>query len=62
MKLGVKELIELCVYCWSYPLLYTSSRSVAVWVLLSDNLQQAADCALLLALTHAGPQLCRAPS
>jgi hypothetical protein len=41
MKLGVKELIELCIYCWCHPLLYTCSGSVAVWMLLSGNLQQA---------------------
>ena len=41
MKLGVKELIELCIYCWGHPLLYTFSGSVAVWMLLSGNLQQA---------------------
>ena len=40
MKLGVKELIELCIYCWGHPLLYTFSGSVAVWMLLSGNLQQ----------------------
>jgi hypothetical protein len=40
MKLGVKELIELCIYCWGHPLLYTCSGSVAVWMLLSGNLQQ----------------------
>jgi hypothetical protein len=39
MKLGVKELIELCIYCWGHPLLYTCSGSVAVWMLLSGNLQ-----------------------
>ena len=42
MKLGVKELIELCIYCWGHPLLYTFSGSVAVWMLLSGNLQQMA--------------------
>jgi hypothetical protein len=40
MKLGVKELIKLCIYCWGHPLLYTCSGSVAVWMLLSGNLQQ----------------------
>jgi hypothetical protein len=40
MKLGVKELIKLCIYCWGHPLLYTFSGSVAVWMLLSGNLQQ----------------------
>jgi hypothetical protein len=40
MKLGVKELIELCIYCWGHPLLYTFSGSVAVWMVLSGNLQQ----------------------
>ena len=40
MKLGVKELIELCIYCWGHPLLNTFSGSVAVWMLLSGNLQQ----------------------
>lgn len=39
MKLGVKELIKLCIYCWGHPLLYTYSGSVAVWMLLSGNLQ-----------------------
>lgn len=39
VKLGVKG-IELCIYCWCYPLVYTFSGSVAVWMLLSDNLQQ----------------------
>jgi hypothetical protein len=39
MKLGVKELIKLCIYCWGHPLLYTFSGSVAVWMLLSGNLQ-----------------------
>lgn len=39
MKLGVKELIELCIYCWGHPLLYTFSGSVAVWMLLSGNLR-----------------------
>jgi hypothetical protein len=39
MKLGVKELIKLCIYCWGHPLLYTCSGSVAVWMLLSGNLQ-----------------------
>ena len=39
MKLGVKALIELCIYCWGHPLLYTFSGSVAVWMLLSGNLQ-----------------------
>jgi hypothetical protein len=42
MKLGVKELIKLCIYCWGHPLLYTCSGSVAVWMLLSGNLQQGA--------------------
>jgi len=42
MKLGVKELIELCIYCWGHPLLYTFSGSVAVWMLLSGNLQHNA--------------------
>jgi hypothetical protein len=41
MKLGVKELIELCIYCWGHPLLYTFSGSVAVSVLLSGNLPQS---------------------
>ena len=41
MKLGVKELIELCIYCWGHPLLYTLSGSVAVWMLLSGNLQHS---------------------
>lgn len=40
MKLGVKELIVLCIYCWGHPLLYTCSGSVAVWTLLSGSLQQ----------------------
>jgi hypothetical protein len=40
MKLDVKELIKLCTYCWGHPLLYTCSGSVAVWMLLSGNLQQ----------------------
>jgi hypothetical protein len=40
MKLGVKELIKLCIYCWGHPLLYTCSGFVAVWMLLSGNLQQ----------------------
>lgn len=39
MELGVKELIKLCIYCWGHPLLYTFSGSVAVWMLLSGNLQ-----------------------
>jgi len=39
MNLGVKELIELFIYCWGHPLLYTCSGSVAVWMLLSGNLQ-----------------------
>ena len=39
MKLGVKGLIELCIYCWGHPLLYTFSGSVVVWMLLSGNLQ-----------------------
>ena len=43
MKLGVKELIELCIYCWGHPLLYTCSGSVAVWMLLSGNLQHLVD-------------------
>jgi len=33
-------LIELCIYCWVHPLLYTYSGSVAIWMLLSGNLQQ----------------------
>jgi hypothetical protein len=41
MKLGVKGLIKLCIYCWGHPLLYTCSGSVAVWMLLSGNLQHA---------------------
>jgi hypothetical protein len=41
MKLGVEELIELYIYCWGHPLLYISSGSVAVWMLLSGNLQQS---------------------
>jgi hypothetical protein len=40
MESSVKELIELCIYCWGHPLLYTFSGSVAVWMLLSGNLQQ----------------------
>ena len=40
MKLGVKEFIELCIYCWGHPLLCTFGGSVAVWMLLSGNLQQ----------------------
>jgi hypothetical protein len=53
MKLGVKELIKLCIYCWGHPLLYTCSGSVAVWMLLSGNLQQAALCITLGGhLTH----------
>jgi hypothetical protein len=40
MKLGVKELIELCIYCWGHPLLYSLRGSVAVSMLLSGNLQQ----------------------
>lgn len=40
MKLGARELIELYIYCWGHPLLYTFSGSVAVWMLLSGNLQQ----------------------
>jgi hypothetical protein len=32
-------LIKLCIYCWGHPLLYTFSGSVAVWMLLSGNLQ-----------------------
>lgn len=39
MKLGVKEMIELCIYCWGRPLLYTFSGSVADWMLLSGNIQ-----------------------
>jgi len=39
MRLGVKESIELCIYYWVHPLLYTFSGSVAVWMLLSGNLQ-----------------------
>jgi hypothetical protein len=39
MKLGVRELVELCIYCWGHLLLYTCSGSVAVWMLLSGNLQ-----------------------
>jgi hypothetical protein len=38
MKYGVKGLIELCIYCWGDPLLYTYSGFVAVWMLLSGNL------------------------
>ena len=40
MKMGVKDLVKLCIYCWGHPLLYTFSGSVAVWMLLSGNLQQ----------------------
>lgn len=40
VKLGEKELFELCIYYWGHPLLYTFSGSVAVWMLLSGNLQQ----------------------
>ena len=50
MKLGVKELIELCIYCWGHPLLYTFSGSVAVWMLLSGNLQHPP------LLVHQGPE------
>jgi len=39
MRLGVKELIELFIYCWGHLLLYTFSGSVTVWMLLSGNLQ-----------------------
>lgn len=41
MKLGVKELVQLCIYCWGHSLLYTFSGSVAVWMLLSGNLQHS---------------------
>jgi hypothetical protein len=40
MKFGLKELIELFIYCWGHPLLCASRGSVAVWMLLSGNLQQ----------------------
>lgn len=36
----MKELTELCIYCWGHPLLYSFSGSVAVWMLLSGNLQR----------------------
>ena len=49
MKLGVKELIELYIYCWGHPLLYTCSGSVAVWMLFSGNLQHPP------MLVHQGP-------
>ena len=55
MKLGVKELIELCIYCWGHPLLYTCSGSVAVWMLLSGNLQHPP------LLVHQGPAATLSP-
>ena len=30
---------EYCIYCWGHPLLHTFSGSVAIWMLLSGNLQ-----------------------
>jgi hypothetical protein len=50
MKLGVKEFIELCIYCWGHPLLYTCSGFVAVWMLLSGNLQHLPAPAVAFAL------------
>jgi hypothetical protein len=38
-ELVVKGLTELCIYCWDHSLLYTSSGSVAVCLLLSGNSQ-----------------------
>jgi hypothetical protein len=55
MKLGVKELIKLCIYCWGHPLLYTFSGSVAVWMLLSGNLQHPP------LLVHQGPAATLSP-
>ena len=40
VKLGVKKLVELCIYYWGHPLLYTFSGSVMVWMLLSGNLEK----------------------
>jgi hypothetical protein len=50
MKLGVKELIKLCIYCWGHPLLYTCSGSVAVWMLLSGNLQHKRTTSICISL------------
>jgi hypothetical protein len=52
VKLGVKELIKLCIYCWGHPLLYTCSGSVAVWMLLSGNLQQTKHLGLAQSVNH----------
>lgn len=51
VKLGVKELIKLCIYCRGHPLLYSStySGSVTVWMLFSGNLQHPP------LLVHQGP-------
>ena len=43
VKLGVKELIQLCIYCWSHSLRYTFGGYLSVWMLLSGNLQHKDD-------------------
>jgi len=40
MKLGVKELIELYIYCSGHPLLYAFNGVVAVWMRLFGNLHK----------------------
>jgi hypothetical protein len=36
----VREFVDLSIYCWGNPLLYTLRASVEVWMLLSGNLQR----------------------